>query len=435
MRITENQATDQHEQAPELAALRHMTPSPGRAPARQGTPLLLLRGVRAGYRRAVALALAIPLLITFAACGSRDTDASHPAPSYGAKGSADANAQLFTVPQEQMAHVQVVPVVITPLPKVLRLTGTVAYNSFQTTPVITQVNGPVTRILAAPGQMVQAGQPLLYVSSPDYAQLRSNYLKARDAFQLAEKDQARAQDLYEHHAIAEADLLQAQTTCDQAQADLQAAVHALKVLGVTRLESLTTDSALPEIPVLAPITGEVVERQVAPGQVLQAGASQVFTISNMSTVWVLANVYERDLGFVHVGDVVAIQSDAYPETFRGRISYIAAALDPASRTLQVRIVTRNPRGKLKKDMYVTAVVNAGDIPNALTVPDSAVLRNSENQPFVYIAANEPGQFGQRLVTLGESQEGKTQILSGLRAGERVVADGSLFLQFANSFQR
>jgi len=391
--------------------------------------------VPARRRGAVALALAVPLLLTFAACGSRDTDASQPSASYSSNRADDAKAQLFTVPQEQMAHVQIVPVMITQLPRVLRLTGTVAYNSFQTTPVITQVNGPVTRIMAVPGQMVQAGQPLLYVSSPDYAQLRSSYLKAQDAFQLAEKNQARAQDLYEHHAIAEADLLQAQTTRDQSKADLQAAVHALKVLGVTRLESLTADSALPEVPVFAPITGEVVDRQAAPGQVVQAGATQIFTISNLSTVWVLANVYERDLGFVHVGDVVAIQSDAYPETFRGRISYTAAALDPASRTLQVRIDARNPGGKLKKDMYVTAVVDAGEIPNALTVPDSAVLRNSENQPFVYIAENEPGQFGQRLVTLGESQDGKTQILSGLRAGERVVADGSLFLQFANSFQR
>jgi cobalt-zinc-cadmium efflux system membrane fusion protein len=435
MRITEDQATNKQERMRQLGPLHLPTPAPGKAVKGQVMPRLFLRGGLAGRRSVVVLPLAVLLLLAFAACGSPDTDATEHTASYGANSGDDARAQLFEVPQEQMAHIQVVPVMITRLRRVLRLTGTVAYNSFQTTPVITQVNGPVTRILAAPGQMVQAGQPLLYVSSPDYAQLRSNYLKAQDAFQLAEKNQSRARDLYEHHAIAEVDLLQAQTTRDQAEADLQAAVHALKVLGVTRLDSLATDSALPEVPVLAPITGEVVDRQAAPGQVVQAGATQIFTISNLSTVWVLANVYEHDLGFVHAGDIVAIQSDAYPETFRGRISYVAAALDPASRTLQVRIVTRNPGGKLKKDMYVTAMVDAGEIPNALTVPDAAVLRNSENQPFVYIAENEPGQFGQRLVTLGESQDGKTQVLSGLQAGERVVADGSLFLQFANSFQR
>jgi RND family efflux transporter MFP subunit len=186
--------------------------------------------------------------------------------------------------------------------------------------------------------------------------------------------------------------------------------------------------------VLAPITGEVVERLAGPGQVIQAGATQVFTISNMSTVWVLANVYEHDLAFVHPGDPVEIQTDAYETTFHGRISYVAPALDVTSRTLQVRIETVNPGKKLKKDMYVTATVHAGVIPGALTVPNSAVLRNSENQPFVYVE-HQSNEFGERQVTIGEGQEGRTQILSGLEAGERVVADGSLFLQFANSLQR
>jgi cobalt-zinc-cadmium efflux system membrane fusion protein len=148
---------------------------------------------------------------------------------------------------------------------------------------------------------------------------------------------------------------------------------------------------------------------------------------------------------VRLGDPVAIQTDAYPTAFHGRISYIAPTLDPTSRTLQVRIVTDNPGRKLKKDMYVTASVQAGEV-NALAVPDAAVLRTPENQPFVYVLAgpNQPGepnqanqakQFGQRPVEIGDSQNGKTEISSGLRAGEQVVADGSLFLQFANSLQR
>jgi multidrug efflux pump subunit AcrA (membrane-fusion protein) len=105
--------------------------------------------------------------------------------------------------------------------------------------------------------------------------------------------------------------------------------------------------------------------------------------------------------------------------------------------LQVRIVTDNPEGKLKKDQYVTAIVEAGVIDNALTVPDAAILRTAENEPFVYVVADpaRPNQFGQRLVSVGESHDGKTQILSGLRQGENVAADGSLFLQFANSLQR
>jgi len=335
-----------------------------------------------------------------------------------------------------MAHVEVVPVRAIRLPRVLRLTGTVAYNSFETTPVITQVGGPVARILVSPGQEVTAGQVMLYVSSPDYAQLRTNFLKARSAYQLAVKFYTRTVALFDDGARAKADVEQAEATRDQAQGDLLAADQALTVLGLSA-EQVAQNPVSPEIAVFAPIAGVVVERLAAPGQVLQAQATQVFTISNMKSVWVLANVYEHDLGFVHVGDAVDIETDAYAAAFHGQISFVAPALDVTSRTLQVRIVTDNPDGKLKKDMYVTATVRAGAIPNALVVPDAAVLRTAENEPFVYVADDpaKPNQFGQRLVSVGESQGGKTQILSGLRRGENVVADGSLFLQFANSFQR
>jgi len=376
----------------------------------------------------------VPLAL--ASCSRRGADAAAASAPSSTTETSESQARLFTVPQDQMAHVQVVPVQAVKLTRVLRLTGAVAYNSFETTPVITQVGGPVARILVFPGQEVGAGQPMLYVSSPDYAQLRTNFMKARAAYQLAVKSYARSKDLYEQGARALADLEQAESTRDQAQDDLRAADQALTVLGLNS-EQVAMNPVSPEIAVLAPIAGVVVERLASPGQVLQAGATQVFTISNMKTVWVLANVYEHDLGFVHLGDAVEIETDAYATKFHGKISFISPALDPTSRTLQVRIVTDNPEGKLKKDLYVTATVHAGVIENALTVPDAAVLRTAENEPFVYVAADpaKPNQFGQRLVSVGESLGGKTQILSGLGRGENVAADGSLFLQFANSFQR
>ncbi len=388
-----------------------------------------------GGRRVISDLAAI-LLITTAvmstSCARRAADAN-PAPASTAAGSDDSRAHFFSVPEEQMSHVELVTVNATVLRRVLRLSGAVAYNNFETTPVITQVSGPVSRILITPGEVVSVGQPMLYVASPDFAQTRTNYLKAKDAYALAQKSHARAQDLYQHHAIALADLEQAESTENQAQADLQAAELALKVLGIEHPDQLSKDTILPEIPVLAPLGGEVVERLVSPGQVIQAGATQVFTISNMESVWVLANVYERDIGGVNKGDPVTIQTDAYAEEFHGRISYIGVALDPTSRTLPVRIDTQNPGKKLKKDMYVTAIIQAGSIPNALTVPDSAILRDAENEPFVYLEVS-PNQFGEHSVTIGDAADGKTQILQGLKAGDRVIADGSLFLQFQNSFQ-
>ena len=342
--------------------------------------------------------------------------------------------QLFTIPPEQMAHVQVLDVQPTTLTRTLRLTGAVAYNAFHTTPVITQVSGPVSRIAVVPGQKVKQGQPMLYVASPDYSQLRTNYLKAKDAYALAQKASARAKDLYQHRAIAEQQLEQAESAEVQAGGDLVAAQAALKVLGITDPDSLVQSPPTFEVPVKAPIGGQVVEQDVAVGQLLQTGSTQCFLLSDTSTVWVLVNVYQKDLPYVRVGDPVAIQTETYPQMFHGRISYIAASLDPNTRTLQARIETANPGDKLKKDMYVVATVNAGKIANAIALPDAAVLRDAENQPFVYAAISE-NQFGRRQVTLGESVNGQTQITSGIKPGDKIVGNGSLFLQFANSLQR
>ena len=375
-------------------------------------------------------------VMVFAGCSSAGpAESESKMTSYSASEAKADTAELFTVPQDQMAHVQVVAVEKTKLPRRLRLTGNVTYNAFKTTPVFSPIGGPVHEILAAPGQSVSAGQTLLTVNSPDYSAARSAYLKARDAYFLADKIYTRAQDLYAHGALAEADLQQAETSRNQAQADLQASEDALRAIGIKDPEAMikTAPKTTLQVPVAAPVAGEVVERQVGPGQLLQAGATQVFTISDMSTVWVLVNVYQNDVAYVHAGDAVDITTDTYPEIFHGKISYLAPALDPNTRTLQARIVTGNPGKKLKKDMYVTAVLQSGAIQNALTVPDTAVLRDTENMPFVYVQSGT-NRFARRLVKTGDSQNGRTQIADGLKEGEHVVGDGSLFLQFKNSLQ-
>jgi cobalt-zinc-cadmium efflux system membrane fusion protein len=382
--------------------------------------------------RSRVIAAGFALASVLAGCSS-DHNASDMT-SYSSQASKSATPQLFTIPPDQVSHIQVVTIQEAKLTRTLRLTGAVAYNAFKTTPVITQVGGPVSRILVVPGDHVREGQPMLEVSSPDYSQLLDTYLKAHEIFRVADKNYDRAKDLYEHKAIAERDLLQAESDRNEAQADLNASEQAMKILGIKNPEDLAKAPSSAQIPVIAPMSGEVVERLVAPGQVMQAGQTQAFTISDMSTVWVLANLYQGDLAFVKTGDDVVVQTDAYPESFHGKISYVSAALDPNTRTLQARIVVDNPGEKLKRDMYCTVTVTAGVIPNAIGVPDAAVLRDDENQPFVYVTAGS-NQFGRRAVEIGESQNGRTQILKGLSVGDKVVGDGSLFLQFANSFQQ
>jgi membrane fusion protein, heavy metal efflux system len=383
----------------------------------------------------LASLLACAALAGIAGCGSGPAESESKMTSYSAGEKKSDTAELFTVPQEQMAHVQIVSVEKSGLPRLLRLTGSVTYNAFKTTPVFTAIGGPVHELLVSPGETVHVGQPLLTVNSPDYSVARSAYIKAREAEQLADKIYNRDRDLFTHGAIAESDLQIAEVAFAQAKADKVASEDALRALGLSDPEAVVKNppKMTSQIPLRAPVAGEVVERLVGPGQLLQGGATQCFTISDMSNVWVLVNVYQSDLGYVHIGDSVDVTTDSYPDIFHGKISFIAPALDPATRTLQARIATANPGKKLKKDMYVAATVQAGAIRDALTVPDASVLRDTENQPFVYVQTTA-NQFARRLVTLGDSHGGRTQIASGLKEGEHVVGDGGLFLQFKNSLQ-
>jgi membrane fusion protein, heavy metal efflux system len=386
-----------------------------------------------GARRCTVFCGALVAAFALAGCGGAGENANKMT-SFSTAETAASKAELFSLPADQMSHIQIYTVAQAPLERTLRLSGAVAYNGYLTTPVITQVGGPVSRIAVTPGEHVTAGQPLLYVASPDYSVLRSAYIKARDASQLADRFYKRAQDLYAHQAISQADLEQAESNRTQADADLQSSEQAIRVLGIPNPESILAAPSSAELPLLAPLAGEVVERLCSPGQLLQAGGTQCFTLSDMNSVWVLVNVYQNDIAYVHVGEDVTIDNETYPGVVRGKIQFVAPALDPTTRTLQARIEASNPGERLKRDMYVTAEVHAGVIPNALSVPDAAVLRDTENMPYVYMQTGA-SQFARRMVTLGESQSGKTQILSGLQAGDKVVGDGSLFLQFQNSLQR
>lgn len=377
-------------------------------------------------------ALTIVSVLALAGCNS--TGQASNMTSFSTAERPESRAELFTLPAAQMTRVHIDTVAKAPLQRVLRLTGTVAYDGFLTTPVITQVGGPVSRILVTPGQHVTAGQPLLYVASPDFSLLRSSYIKAKSAFALADKVFQRTEDLYKHGAMAQADVDQAASGRAQAQADLEASEQSMRIVGITDPDAFIARPATAEIALTAPRAGEVVERLCNQGQLLQAGTTQCFTLSDMSRVWVLVNVYQNDIAYVKVGDEVTISNETYAAPVRGKIEYIAPSLDPTTRTLQARIAAANPGERLKKDMYVTAEVQAGSIADALTVPDAAVLRDAQNIPYVYIETGER-QFARRTVTIGDSQGGNTQVLTGLQAGDRIVGDGGLFLQFQNTFQR
>jgi membrane fusion protein, heavy metal efflux system len=346
-------------------------------------------------------------------------------------------AALFQVPANQLAHLKIVEVRKTTWASTIRTTGTVDWDADHTTQAITQVNGPISKLLVDFGSKVTADQPLLYVSSPDVSTAISAYKKARNHLDYAKRTLDRSKDLLDHKVIAVKDVEAAEQDYNDAQSELENDLQALKIFGVTQqeLDQAQRQSVPinPQLAVRSPISGVVVQKLVSPGLVIQAGTTACFTISDTSTVWVQGHIYDRDLESVRIGDVVEETDSAFHRTFHGVVSYIGALIDPATRTTPVRIVTKNADDLLKKDMFVDAVIHTKSAKTLLSVPTSAILRNDENLPFVYIEV-EPGKFAQRLVTLGGQQGDETEIVSGCKAGEKVVSEGSVFLQFANSTQ-
>lgn len=390
-----------------------------------------------------ALALAA-FAVALASCGGgtpAQTSASKAAAAApadtGSPSGAPSGPTYFTVPQDQLAHLQIQAARVMPFDTELKTTGTVDWDNDHTSQAITQVSGPITRILVDTGAIVKEGQPLLYVASPDITAAVSTYRKAQNRLALAKANLDRSSDLLEHKAIAQRDFEQARADYNDASTDLETARQALRILGVSPADIQAAEQQnspiRPELPMRAPISGTVVQKMVNPGQVIQAGATTAFVISNVSTVWVQAHLYEKDLRDVRIGDTADVRSASFPDVFKARVTYIGSMLDPATRTTPVRVVTANPKGFLKKDQFVDVVIHDKATHEALVVPTSAVLYDAENLPFVYVQV-EPGKFAQRQITLGAQRTDVTEVASGLKAGDQVVTQGSLFLQFANSYR-
>jgi cobalt-zinc-cadmium efflux system membrane fusion protein len=359
------------------------------------------------------------------------------APVAGSAAVASGQAAYFTVPADQLPHLEIVPVRQTTWSTTVRTTGTVDWDNDHTTQAITQVSGPISRIVADTGTRVKAGDPLLYVASGDMTVAVSTYRKAKNRFDLAKRQLDRNKDLFDHKALSARDYDAAQADFNDASTDLQSSLQTLKVFGVLQADIADAEQQnvpiKPEMVMRAPLSGTVVQKLVLPGQFIQAGTTAAFVISNTSTVWVQGHVYDKDLASVHVGDKVDERNAAFPEPFHGVVSYIGDMLDPATRTTPVRIVTQNPNGLLKKDLFVDVVIHDKSTREVLVVPTTAVLYDEQNFPFVYIQA-EAGKFAQRLVKIGGQQGDETQILEGLKPGDPVVSQGSVFLQFANTYQ-
>jgi cobalt-zinc-cadmium efflux system membrane fusion protein len=373
----------------------------------------------------------VTLGLTVAACShTASTDSATPQTPAAA-----ATNGYFTVPEAQRSHLEIVAAHTADFQTTIRATGTVDWDNDHTTQAISQVNGPITRLMADLGTHVKAGDPLLYVASSDIATAVSAYRKAKNRLDQAQRTLDRNKDLLAHKAIAQRDLDDSQADYNDAATDLATSLQSLRILGVTDADlkdaESQTGAVRSELPMRSPIDGVVVQKLVFPGQVIQAATTQAFTISDISSVWVQAHVYDKDLSTIKVGDTAEIRTSAFPDVFHGRVTSVGDLLDPATRTTLVRIVTANPKGLLKKDLFVDVSIAGPSRRQVLVVPTTAILYDEQNLPFVYVDAGQ-GRFLQRIVSIGAQQGSDTEIVTGLKADERVVGQGSLFLQFANT---
>jgi membrane fusion protein, heavy metal efflux system len=378
--------------------------------------------------------LSIPLaLVLFGGCSGKN-EARAAADSTSSKKAASGVTSTTLTP-DQLEHLKIAPVSTVAFRPEVQTTGTVAFDGDLSTQVLAPISGPVMRILVQPGTWVKRGDALAMVSSPDFASAVSDFRKAQATAVQTRRVATLDSALFKNDAIARRDLEQAQTDAVSAEADRDAALQALQALGVDSgtLSKLRNNQpvAATQGVIRAPIEGTVVEKLINPGQLLEAGTTPTFTIADLSTVWVMASVFESDLASVSRGDKVDVVTGAAPHPLSGTVDYIAALVDPSTKATQVRVVVPNTGHLLKRDMYVTATIHSSKEKHGILLPVSAVLRDENNLPFVFV--QQPGGgFERRQVTLGSRVNDKYEISAGLKEGERVIQVGGLFLQFAQS---
>jgi RND family efflux transporter, MFP subunit len=312
----------------------------------------------------------------------------------------------------------------------IEATGTVAFDSNRSTQVLSPISGPVSRILVESGSHVGRDEALAIVASPDFAAamsaLRRAEATARNARRVADLDR----QLFKNDAIARRDMEQAETDAVGAEADRDSALQQLRSLGVNQqtIDDIQQNRpvANPGGTIRSPLAGTVVEKLITPGQLLQAGTTPCFTVADLSSVWVIANVFEADLPFVKIGDSAEILTSSGAAPLQGKVSYIAALVDPNTRAISVRLNVPNPGGVLKRDLYVRVVIHSQAESQGLLVPVSAVLRDEESLPFVFVGKPD-GTFGRQSVQLGSRIGDHQEITSGLTAGQSIVVEGGLFL--------
>jgi membrane fusion protein, heavy metal efflux system len=371
---------------------------------------------------APATAAVAALLLCLSGCSHHTDESQTPAVS----------GSNVTLTAAQRQNIRVYTVQPAKFRKTVETNGVVDFDNDQATSVLAPFSGPVSRLLVSVGDPVKKGAPLAAVASPDFAAALSAYQKALATAQtnrhLADLDK----DLVQHNGVAQREAAQAETDAVNAEADRDAALQALASLNVPAETLRDIREGRPvgrlEGMIRSPIAGTVVEKLITPGELLEAGTTPCFTVADLSRVWVMAQVFGSDLASVSVGDTAEIVTDIGTGKITGRVDNISALVDPGTRSVAVRVVAENPARILRKQMYVRVRIQARQESSGLLAPVSSILRDDENLPFVY-RVQPDGSFARQHVTVSYRTGDQYEIADGLKAGDQIVIDGGIFVQF------
>jgi membrane fusion protein, heavy metal efflux system len=366
-----------------------------------------------------------------------------PTSSTAAEGPAKGPDFLRVVP-DQLHQLQIVKVASYAFRTQTSAIGQIGYNEDASTIVLTPFSGRVTRLIAKLGDQVKQGDPMLEIDSPEQFVQQNDFIAAQTAKRkassqhgLAQIQESRVRGLHEGKAAPSKDLQQAEAQLAAAESDLRSADTAfeaarvrLKILGrseaeIFKLEQTGVLSRVTTIP--APIGGTVVSRKVGPGQYVKSDSGDaLYTIADLSTMWLKAQIFEQDIAQVRVGQEIEARVSAVPDkVFKARIDAINSASDLATRRVVVRSEIKNTNGLLRAEMFAMFKINIDDGVANPAVPTNAVIREGDVAT-VWVEA-EPQLFKRRVVEIGIQQDGLTQIRSGLAVGEQVVAHGAIFV--------
>lgn len=366
------------------------------------------------------------IVVVGVACENKPVDTTAAKPD-----SPDERPGLLHLTPEELSrmHLELVPVKQGQLLSHRQFPATVQANQNELAEVTTLIRGRVVKVHVDVGQDVQKGALLAMLHSVDLGVAEGDYLKAGARLHEAELAHGRARDLYENNAVSLAELQRREAAMKTARAELRGAKNRLDLLGVPPKEVDRLDRELTikaNVPLRAPFDGRVITRNITRGEVVET-EQKLFTVANLTDVWVIGNVPEKDVQFIRKDQKVNVVLAAYPHAiFTGTITYVADVLDPATRTMRLRVTVPNPDRLFKPEMFAIVSVYGASGEDTLSVPLSAVQDGPVGK--MLFIQREAGTFEARTVKLGNEEEDLVRVLEGVQAGEQVVTKGSFALK-------